>query len=299
MSVLLTLPVELDEEETIPYDEVVIYRRESAFFFYEVGSVSLGTASYTDAIGRVDDEYHIRFREAATGVLSMPSGMVRIVEPYKQREEDGVVVVTFELDTVAPVPTVDFVAIYRRKPAESVATRIALVPIGTERWQDPDGEPGDVYHSTFVDTTNSTESQPSEYQVANAGTGLIVVSGRFEDLTGTRAESFEVDRNEDYRDIEVELRMRSDSTRYRTPTARGQILAIIRAEAKLDEQGRWSVVLVPNDLISPANTYYSFRYRGHRYFKRLQTANGAVQNFALLPDVDPDVEGQRFRGRNF
>jgi hypothetical protein len=234
----------------------------------------------------VNDEYHITFRESATGVESLPSSIYRALYPYQQRE-DGVVVVTFELDTTSTIPTVDFVAIYRRKPEESVATRIALLPIGTERYQDPDGLPGDVYHSTFVDTTNSTESQPSEYQVANAGAGFVVVSGRFEDAGGDPAEAY-LQKDRDHHDVQATLMLRRKN-RLRTPTAQGQIIAQTFARARMDENGVWSLVLVPNNLIQPRDSYYEFKYRGRIYNKQIHVQNGRAQNFAMLPDVDPEL----------
>ena len=298
MSVLLTLPTELHKDETIPYDTVAIFRRVSPYQYVELAAVPLGTANYSDADGRVGDEYHIVFRDSASGVESPPSNIYRALIPYLQRGEDGVVVVVLELDTVSTIPTVDFVAIYRRKIGETTATRIGLVPIGTELFSDPDGEPGDTYHSTFVDTTNSTESQPSDYVIANAGSGLIVISGRFEDLTGAPAETFNTRSRKTVRDIQIELHLRNDMV-YRAPTARGQVLALNKAEAFMDPDGRWGVVLIPNDVISPAMTYYLFQYRGRRFYKRIHSQYGKVQNFALLEDVDPHVEKERFRGRNF
>jgi hypothetical protein len=298
MSVLLTLPTELDKDETIPFDLVVIFRRVSPYHYTELASVPLGTATYSDSNGRIDDEYHVVFRDSMSGVESLPSSIYRALTPYLQRDEAGVVVVVLELDTVSTIPTVDFVAIYKRKFGEPNAVRIGLVPIGTALFSDPDGEPGDTYHSTFVDTTNSAESQPSDYVIANAGSGLVVISGRFEDLTGMSSETFSRNNRKTTRDIQIELHTRNDSVS-RTPTARGQVLATNMAESHLNTDGRWSVVLIPNDIITPSMTYYVFQYRGNRFYKRIHSQYGPVQNFALLQDVDPNTEKERFRGRAF
>jgi hypothetical protein len=287
MSVILNLPTELDPEEVIPYDSVVIYKRLGAYTHKELVVLPLGTSQYSDSNGRVNDEYHIVFRELATNVESPASSIYRALYPYQQRSEDGAVVVTLELDTVSTIPTVDFVAIYRRKPPEAAATRIALIPIGQARYQDPDGEPGDIYHSTFVDTTNGAESQPGDYITANAGSGFIVVSGRFEDVSGDPAEAY-LDRDREHYDIQATLKLRRKN-QLRTPTAQGQVISQTFARARMDENGVWSLVLVPNNLIQPRDSYYEFKYRGRLYNKQVHSQNGRSQNFALLPDVDPEL----------
>lgn len=291
-SVELTLPIEVPLKEGETFDDlseieqaidtVVIYRRDDAYTLTEIGSAPLGTSTFSDPAGVINDEYHITFRDSVSGVESLPSQLYRVLNPFKQREEDGVVVVVLELETSSVVPTVDFVAIYRRKPTESVATRIALVPIGTQFYQDPDGEPGDVYHSTFVDTTNSAESQPSAYVIANANTGLVVVSGRFEDPSGDPM----LADTEEFRDVEV-LLVIPDEKSQRTPTAQGQVFGPQKKKALLDENGFWSLPLVPNDLILPNNTFYIFSVGDQRFYKRVDSSNGPVQNLALLADVLP------------
>jgi hypothetical protein len=173
------------------------------------------------------------------------------------------------------------VAVYRRKPTETSATRIALLPIGQQFFQDLTGEPSDVYHTTFVDTANSSESQPSDYVTSNANTGLIVVSGRFETLSGDAAEQHP----DEHDDVEIMLVVPDGVIAQ--PTAQGQIFGSDVVTALLDDSGRFSIPLVPNDLILPNNTFYMFMYRSQRLFKRIDSDNGAAQNLAMLADVHP------------
>lgn len=185
MSVELALQEALDETETIPFDRIVIYKRLDAETYTELADLPIGTTTYTDVGGLINDEYHVKFRDSVNGISSRPSHIYRALNPTKQRNDEvPAVAVVLELTTSSTVPTVDFVAIYRRKPLETVATRIALVPIGQQYYQDTEGDPGDIYHSTFVNTTNNPESQPSAIVIADAGSGLVTVSGRFEHLTG-------------------------------------------------------------------------------------------------------------------
>lgn len=283
----LTLPTEVPPEEgeaelapvEQTLDTVDIYKRVDSTTLTLLSSVPLGTTTFADPAGVINDEYFIRWRSLSNGVQSLPSKIYRVLTPYKQRDE--AVVVVLELQTTSVIPTVDFVSIYRRKPEETAATRIGLVPIGQQFFQDTTGEPGDVYHITFVDTTNSSESQPSDYVVSDANTGLIVVSGRFETPSGDSCEAHPDERD----DVEVMLVVPDGVIAQ--PTAQGQVFGTDVVTAPLDDLGAFSIPLVPNDLILPNNTYYLFTYRSQRLYKRINSDNGAAQNLALLADVNP------------
>lgn len=301
MSVKLLLQEELDADEVVPFDKIVIFKRVDSTTYSELAELAIGTATFTDAAGVVNDEYHTIFRDSVNGIESLPGPIYRALNPHKQREEpDPPVSVILELQTTSAIPTVDFVAVYRRKPLELVATRIALLAIGQQFYQDADGEPNDIYHSTFIDTANSTESQPSSYITANANSGLVVISGRFEDVSGDASESFAATSDQKF-DMEVLLAIPPEASG-RTPTVQGQVVGtnkvqvfmITLTEDELGDPlpeslstGRWSVPLIPNDLIEPNNTYYTFIYRGNRFFKQINSVNGLVQNFALLADFQP------------
>lgn len=287
MSVELTLQEELDETETIPFDRIVVFKRVDAETYTELADLPLGTTTYTDTDGVVNDEYHTVFRDSVNGISSRPSHIYRALNPTKQRNDEvPAVAVVLELETSSTIPTVDFVAIYRRKPLETTATRIALVPIGQQYYQDAEGDPGDIYHSTFVDTTNNAESQPSMIVIADAGSGLITVSGRFEHVTGDTIVRPEKPRNDDLWDIEIQLW--TPKNVIRTPTAQGNVIGITTWKVLTDcETGYWAVDLIPNDLIEPNNTFYEFKYRTQRWFKQINTANGGAQNFAMLADYIP------------
>lgn len=288
MSIELILQEELDEDEIIPFDRVVIYKRVDATSYTELADLPIGTTSYTDSAGVINDEYHTIFKDSVNGISSLPSHIYRALNPYKQRnEEDPPVAVILELETTSTVPTVDYVAIYKRKPLEASATRIALVAIGQQYYQDADGEPGDIYHSTFVDTTNNSESQPSSYVIADANSGLVVVSGRFENPAGDIYIRPDRPANDDEYDIEISL-VTPYSSSTRTPTAQGQVIGITTKKVLTDSTtGFWSVTLIPNNLIEPNNTYYQFMFRGHAYYKYVYSTNGDAQNFAMLADVQP------------
>ena len=297
MSIELTLPIEipLEEGKTVldpieaAMDRIVIFKRVDAETYTELADLPLGTATYTDTGGVINDEFHVRFKDSINGVSSLPSHIYRALNPYKQRnEENPPVAIILELQTTSTVPTVDFVGIYRRKQFETDATRIALVAIGQQFYQDPDGDPGDVYHSTFVDTTNGTESQPSAYLTANANTGLVVVSGRFEDPAGDLyARPPEPPASDDDFDIEIRLVVPREANA-RAPTAQGQTIGIVVKKILTQEStGFWSTTLVPNDLIEPNNTFYEFLFRGRTYFKYVNSANGEAQNFAMLAEARP------------
>jgi hypothetical protein len=299
MSIFLKLQEELDASELIPFDRIVLFKRVDATTYAELADLSIGTASYTDVAGTVNDEYHTIFRDSINGISSLPGPIYRALNPYKQRDEpDPPVSVILELDISSPIPTVDFIAVYRRKFLENEAIRIALLPIGQQFYQDVDGLPGDIYHTTFVDTTNATESQPSLYTVANANSGLVVVSGRFENPSGDAADAF----TEATPDVEALLILPGNASSARTPTVQGQVIGkrvvgtriIVLTKDELGNPitppvstGRWSIPLIPNNLIEPNNTYYEFHYRNRRYFKYVNSVNGAAQNFALLADVQP------------
>lgn len=286
-SVKLTLPIEvpLEEGETElapleqTLDTIDIYKRVDAETITLLGSVPLGTATFSDPDGVINDEYHIVWRSSSSGVQSLPSKIYRALNPYKQRDE--AVVVVLELQTSSVIPTVDYVAIYRRKYGETAATRIGLVPIGQQFFQDPDGEPGDIYHTTFIDSINDAESQPSDYVVSDANTGLVVVSGRFETPSGDSCEAHPDERD----DVEIMLVV-PDGVIIQ-PTAQGQVFGTDVVSAPLDENGIFSIPLVPNNLILPNNTYYLFTYRSQRIYKRIDSDNGSAQNLALLADVQP------------
>lgn len=278
-------------------DTVVVYKRENAYSISEVTTVSLGVPE-VDVTGLVNDEYYITFRHSATGIESQPSSIYRALNPYKQRQEpEAPVSVILQLETTSTVPTVDFIGVYRRKYGESISNRIALLPIGTEYFQDPDGLPGDVYHSTFIDSTNATESQPSIYVIANANAGLVIVSGRFEYPNGDPV----ISQREPKHDIDIELII-PKSSQGRTPTAQGQVIASRTAKVFLEriskdelgnaispeiDTGRWSVALVPNNLIEPNDTYYEFTFNGNKMYKKIHSQNGLAQNFAMLAEVTP------------
>jgi hypothetical protein len=298
MSVLLTLQQAVDVSEKIPFDRIVVLKRTGSTTIAEIASLPIGTATYTDVSGTINDEYSTQFLDSVNGVSSLPGSIYRALNPYKQNKEpDAPVAIILELDTAPTIPTVDFIAVYKRSYLANDYTRIALLPIGQQFYQDAEGSPGDVYHTTFVDTTNATESQPSKFIIANANSGLVIVSGRFEQLTGDASISF----TEPKHDIDILLVLPKDS-QGRTPTAQGQVIGrrsakVFMERIKTDETGkvlnpeidtgRWSVPLIPNNLIEPNNTYYEFCFRGHRFYKYINSSNGLSQNFAMLAEVNP------------
>jgi hypothetical protein len=165
--------------------------------------------------------------------------------------------------------------------------RLGTVPIGTQYYNDPDGAPGDEYHTTFIDSITLDESQPSPSVIADAESGLVVVSGKFQDIRGIG-----VLNGPGVRDpfgagphIDIELIW---TKRHIAPTANGRTIARTHYDVTVQANGFWSVPLIPNDLILNTDAYYEFTFTdGEKYHKRVSSTNGLAQNFAQLEDVDP------------
>jgi hypothetical protein len=72
------------------------------------------------------------------------------------------------------------------------------------------------------------------------------------------------------------------------PSANGRAVIRTSYDVQIQRDGRWNIPLIANDLYTVSDTYYEFTFSdGHKYFKRVLTANGAAQNFSLLGDVKP------------
>lgn len=280
MPVTLTLPATSTQAY---YDQVRIYKRVNATSIPLLDTVSLGIASYEDPAGVINDEYHITFYSSSLGVESLPSNIYRVLTPWKQGM--GVVL---ELQTTSVNPTVDTVGIYRRRFSEAATIRIDTVPLGTTHYYDATGVPGDEYHTTFIDSLTLAESQPGPSVIADASSGLVVVTGFSVDVrarpvtTGPGSPDAPFDGSAF---VHVTLMWPS---RHLTPSANGQAVTRETYKVPIYSTGTWSVPLVPNDLLQAPDSYYEFKFTdGVKYFKRIETANGAAQNFSLLADVNP------------
>lgn len=281
MPVVLQLPTEAPADA--PYvDEVKIYKRVDALSHVLLSTESLGTPTYEDPMGLVNDEYHVTFFSSTFGVESLPSNIYRVGTPWRQGM--GVVL---ELQTTSETPTVDEIVIYRRRFGEATAIRLGTVAIGTQFYNDPDGQPGDEYHTTFLDSTLLAESQPGPSVIADAGSGVVVITGRDRDIRDVA-----ITRGPGARDpygagprIFIEL---ITPRGHRAPSINGGFIARQTYDVQALADGTWSVPLVPNDLITSPDTYYQFTFTdGEKAFKRVSSSNGLAQNFSLLADVDP------------
>lgn len=277
--------VELTLPTTSPdafMDQVKIYKRETATSIILLDTVALGTATYADPAGLVGDEYYVTFFSSTENIESLPSPIYKVRTYWAA--DMGVVL---ELQTTSPNPEVDTVGIYRRRYGDSLYLRIAAVSLGTRFYTDADGEAGDIYHTTFINSVSLAESQPSPYVVAGTDTNMVVVTGIAVD---PRAKAI-TDRGGSWdplggtSNMVVTLRW---ERKHLAPSVNGQ--TVIRTTYKLSTlvDGRWSVALIPNDLFSIPDTYYEFLFTdGERYFKRISSTYGLAQNFANLEDVLP------------
>ena len=279
MPVILNLPV-----TTQPgyIDEVRVYKRLDHVSFSLLGTVALGTLTFTDPIGLINDEYHVTLASSSLGFESLPSNIYRALTPWRQGM--GVIL---QLQTTGAAPEVTDVVIYRRRFNKVNALRIATVALGTEFYSDPSGSPGDEYHSTFLDAVTLAESQPSPSVIANAGAGLVVVTGFDRDIRDVG-----VDLGPGARDpfgpgprVYIEL---VSPRGHRAPSANGGTVVRQNYDVQVKAGGVWNVPLLPNDLYVVPDTCYKFSFSdGQQMFKRVLAANGPAQNFALLGDALP------------
>jgi hypothetical protein len=282
MPVVLTLPTTSPD----PYiDAVRVYRRQDAFSYTLVSEVALGTPTLEDPLGVVGDEYHSTFYSTALDLESLPSDLVRITTHW-----ESLMGATFELQTTSPDPNVDTVAIYckRGDGADCCFVRVGTVPLGTQYFTDPDALPGDICYTTFINSTTLAESQPSPCVTVTTDGNQVIVSGY-----AVRIDGRPVTDPGSGSDAALGCGAHVHVTlywpaRHITPSAFG--LSVIR-ETKMvpiGEDGKWSTPLVPNDLLQSPKSYYEFKFTdGVKYFKRINSVNGDIQNFALLGDVDP------------
>ena len=280
MPVILTLPIAAG---TPYYDQVRVYKRVDATSIPLLDTVSLGTTSYTDPAGLVNDEYHVTFFSSNYGMESLPSNIYRVLTPWKQ--DMGV---ALQLQTTSTNPSVDTVGIYRRVYNTPDTLRIDTVPIGTPYYYDAAGAPGDEYHTTFIILATLSESRPGPSVIADAGTGAVVVSGFAIDVRATPVKTgpgLAGDPFDGNAFVHVSLLW---PARHITPSANGQAVIRETYKAPIYSTGTWSLPLVPNDLLQSPNSYYEFKFTdGVKYFKRVESVNGSAQNFSLLADVDP------------
>ena len=259
-----------------------MYKRVDATTIVPLTIEPLGTTEFVDSAGLVGDEYYATFSSSTLGVESLPSNIYRVGTPWMQGM--GVILA---LDTVSSHPSVDTVAVYRRRFAASDALRIGAVPLGTQFFSDPAGQPGDEYHTTFVNELSLAESQPGPSVIADAESGTIVVSGTFKDVrnAGTGQGPGVRDPVGPGPHVEVVLRW---PKRYQSPNANGQTIGRTYYDVTVQAAGVWSVPLIPNDMILGLQSYYEFTFTdGEKYFKRVSSVNGLAQNFALLEEVLP------------
>lgn len=278
MPVKLTLPTEAP-----PYiDTICVYRRVDATSSLLLGKYTLGVSEVTDASGAVNDEYHITFYSSTLGYESLPSNIYRVLTPWRQGM--GVVL---ELQTESPSSAVDSVGIYRRKFQAHNYSRVGLVSVGTAYFYDPDGAPGDEYHTTFIDSVTLAESQPSCSVVADAGSGLVVVTGFDRDIRDTGITQPPGARDPFGAGPRVYIELVKPRGQL-TPSVQGGTVVRQNYDVQVQPGGVWSIPLIPNDLYTSPDTFYKFTFTdGEQYFKRISSANGRAQNFSLLEDVDP------------
>jgi hypothetical protein len=279
MPVVLNLPL----TSTQPFiDEVKVYKRVDATSFSLLGTLALGTLTFTDPIGLINDEYHVTFSSSTLGVESLPSNIYRAYTPWRQAM--GVIL---QLQTTSPVATVDQIAVYRRKFGEPTYVRLATLALGTEYYTDPAGAPGDEYHTTFLDSVSLAESQPSPSVIANAGSGMVVVTGFDRDIRDQGIGQGPGDHDPLGPGPHVYIELVTPRSQV-APSANGGLVVRQNYKVQVNGLGSWNVELLPNDLYTSPETFYKFTFTdGEQYFKRLVSANGAAQNFSLLEDVDP------------
>ena len=279
MPVILDLPT----SSIAPYiDEVKVYKRVDATSFTLLSTEPLGTLTYTDAAGVLNDEYHVTLSSSTLGIEGLPSNIYRARAPWRQ----GLGVI-LELQTTSTAPAVDTVGIYRRRFGATATVRIGTVALGTQYFSDSAGVPGDEYHTTFIDSVLLDESQPSPSVIANAGSGLVVVTGFDRDVRDVG-----IDLGPGPRDpvgagprLYIEL---VTPRGHRAPSANGGTVVRKNYDVQVLADGTWSVPLLPNDLYTVVDTFYRFTFSdGVQLFKQILSANGVAQNFALLGDVDP------------
>jgi len=279
MPVVLTLPVTSMQAFI---DEVKIYKRVDAVSYSLLDTVALGTTSYTDLAGLVNDEYHVTFYSSSLDVESLPSNIYRVLTPWRQGM--GVIL---QLDTVPPVPEVDTIAVYRRRFGATNSVRLASLPVGTAYYSDPLGAPGDEYHTTFLDSVSLAESQPSPSVLADAGSGAIVVTGMSQDIQGVGIKQGPGARDPFGGGPRIYIELVTPRSQI-MPSVNGRAVFRQSYDVQVKANGLWSVVLLPNDLYTTPKTFYKFTFTdGEQYFKRIESVNGQAQNFSLLADVLP------------
>lgn len=281
MPVVLQLPIAAPG--SAPYvDEVKIYKRVDALSYSLLSTEPVGTPTYEDLGGLVNDEYHITFSSSTFGVESLPSNIYRVGTPWRQGM--GVILT---LQTTSITPSVDEVAIYRRRFGTSTAVRLGTVPLGTQHYSDTNGQPGDEYHTTFLDSVLLAESQPGPSIIADAGAGLVVVTGRDRDIRDVGIDQGPGARDPFGAGPRVYIELVSPKS-HRSPSANGGTVVRQNYDVQVQPGGVWSVPLLPNDLYTVSDTFYKFTFSdGEQLFKRVMSANGVAQNFALLTDVAP------------
>ncbi|HUW08765.1 MAG TPA: hypothetical protein VM537_03505, partial [Anaerolineae bacterium] len=268
MPVVLNLPIA--PPAGAPYvDEVKIYKRVDALSYVLLSTEPLGTLTYEDPAGLVNDEYHITFSSSTFGVESLPSNIYRVGTPWRQGM--GVIL---ELQTTSGTPSVDQVAVYRRRFGTANAVRLGTVPIGTQFYSDSTGMPGDEYHTTFLDSALLAESQPGPSIIANAGSGVVVVTGRDRDIRDLGVTQGPGPRDPFGAGPRVYIELVVPCSQ-RAPSANGGFIARQNYDAQVQVDGTWSVGLLPNDLITSPDTFYKFTFSdGEKSFKRVLSANG-------------------------
>lgn len=279
MPVTLTLPTTSTDSYV---DAVRVYKRVDHLSFAQLTEETLGTATYVDVAGLVGDEYHCTFYSTTLGIESLPSQIYRVQTPWGESMS-----VILELQTSSSNPSVDQIAVYRRRFAEANAVRLAALPIGTQYYTDPTGLPGDEYHTTFLDSLTLAESQPGPSVIADAGAGLVVVTGFARDIRDTHITLGPGSYDPFGAGPRIHVTLVWPKAHI-TPSANGKAIIRTHYNVQVLTDGRWSVPLVANDLMTAPNAYYEFEFSdGSRYFKRIETENGAAQNFSLLADVKP------------
>lgn len=281
MPVVLTLPGSAPSGEGY-LDTVNVYKRVDATSHTLLSSGPISSVSYTDITGALNDEYHITFSSSTLGVESLPSNVYRVGTPWMQ--DMGVIL---ELQTTSTNPDVDQVAIYRRRYNATNAFRLGVVSLGTQYYSDPDGQPGDEYHTTFLDSVSLDESQPGPSVIADAEAGTVVVSGFMRDVRNKSVTLGPGPRDPIGPAPRVEVQLVWTKPHI-TPAANGQVVARTHYDTEVATNGTWSLPLVPNDLLLGIDSYYEFTFTdGRKYFKKVRSTNGLAQNFALLEDVRP------------